>query len=432
MTRNYFKVLFVFFVSGLLIGCATQRPQATFEALDISQAGNLVQKVDNFVVILDASSSMSGSCQGRNKLKFAKEIVSHMNETIPDLKLSGALRTFGQGYCPFHKRTRLIYGLTGYSKAGLQQAVDTVTWAGGKSPLAAAIDATSEDLQSAQGDIAVIIVSDGEDMDDAPVTAAEDMKNAYGDRLCIYTVLVGRGMGLMERIADAGRCGFFVTAGDIASSEGMAGFVEEVFFERTMDSDGDGVLDDADQCPNTPQGVKVDSRGCPLDSDGDGVYDYLDQCPNTPRGLKVDEKGCPIDTDGDGVYDDQDQCPGTPKGAKVNSNGCWVLEGIQFDTGKWNIKPESYPVLDAVVPVLEENPTLKLEVQGHTDNVGSQRSNQKLSENRAEAVMEHFVAKGIQPERLSSAGYGFSKPIASNDTPEGRAKNRRVQLKPVY
>ena len=168
------------------------------------------------------------------------------------------------------------------------------------------------------------------------------------------------------------------------------------------------------------------------DSDGDGVYDYLDQCPNTPKGVKVDEKGCPRDSDGDGVYDDQDQCPGTPKGAKVNDKGCWVLEGIQFDTGKWDIKPKSYPVLDAVVTVLGDNPTLKLEVQGHTDNVGSQASNQKLSENRAASVMEYLVAKGIQRERLSSAGYGFSKPMASNDTAQGRAKNRRVQLKPIY
>ncbi len=88
------------------------------------------------------------------------------------------------------------------------------------------------------------------------------------------------------------------------------------------DSDGDGVLDGLDKCPNTPKGAKIDASGCPIDSDGDGVYDGLDQCPDTPKGAKVDAKGCPIDSDGDGVYDGLDQCPNTPKGAKVDANGC--------------------------------------------------------------------------------------------------------------
>ena len=88
------------------------------------------------------------------------------------------------------------------------------------------------------------------------------------------------------------------------------------------DSDGDGVLDGLDKCPNTPKGAKIDAGGCPIDSDGDGVFDGLDQCPDTPKGAKVDAKGCPIDSDGDGVFDGLDQCPGTPTGAKIDANGC--------------------------------------------------------------------------------------------------------------
>jgi OOP family OmpA-OmpF porin len=437
LTNRYLKPLFFGMVGALLISCAAQRPQTTFQAHDLNpKLRQYVQKVDNFLVILDASASMKEAYQGQAKFTLAKEIVSRMNQTIPDLKLTGALRTFGHSFWPSTRKTTLIYGLTPYSKIECEDALKTVKWANGRSPLNLAIDAASKDLKSAQRKIAVIIVSDGKDMDNAPVQAAINMKKLFGDRLCIYCVLAGNdpaGGKIMEQVAKAGRCGFSVSADSIASAEGMADFVEKVFFKkaRAMDSDGDGVLDNLDRCPNTPRGVKVDRHGCPLDTDGDGVYDYMDQCPNTPKGVTVDAKGCPPDSDGDGVYDYRDQCPATPKGAKVNDKGCWVLERIHFDTGKWDIKPDAYPALDEVLAVLENNPVLRVEIEGHTDNVGSEAYNQKLSANRARAVMEYLVKKGVQPERLSSAGYGLSRPIAPNDTPEGRAKNRRVELTPM-
>ena len=199
-----------------------------------------------------------------------------------------------------------------------------------------------------------------------------------------------------------------------------------------VDSDGDGVYDDTDQCPNTPRGVSVDNRGCPLDSDGDGVYDYLDRCPNTPGGVRVDNQGCPIDSDGDGVYDDMDRCPGTPKGVSVNEVGCWVLKDVYFDTNKWDIKSQFYPSLDEVVEVLNNNPGLKVEIQGHTDNVGSAKYNQTLSEKRAKAVMEYIIKKGIDKDRLSAVGYGLTRPVSDNSTPEGRSLNRRTQIEPIY
>jgi OOP family OmpA-OmpF porin len=198
-----------------------------------------------------------------------------------------------------------------------------------------------------------------------------------------------------------------------------------------LDSDGDGVYDYLDQCPNTPAGVKVDSRGCPPDSDGDGVYDYLDQCPNTPAGTKVDSKGCPLDSDGDGVYDNLDQCPNTPKGAVVDQRGCWVLNDVNFDFDKTNIKAGDAARLDSVIPILENNPSLKIEIQGYTDNKGPADYNQKLSERRAQAVMKYIVKKGIDQSRLNAVGFGLTKPVASNDTREGRAENRRVELNPV-
>jgi hypothetical protein len=197
-----------------------------------------------------------------------------------------------------------------------------------------------------------------------------------------------------------------------------------------LDSDGDGVPDYLDECPGTPRGVAVDGRGCPLDSDGDGVPDYRDKCPGTPKGVKVDSAGCPLDSDGDGVPDYRDACPGTPRGALVDERGCWVIGDTLFDFDKYVIKPQYYPLLDQVISVLKKNPSLHVEIEGHTDNFGSQAYNQILSHRRANAVMNYLIQGGIDKKRLSAVGYDFSRPRASNETEEGRALNRRVQFRP--
>jgi OOP family OmpA-OmpF porin len=194
------------------------------------------------------------------------------------------------------------------------------------------------------------------------------------------------------------------------------------------DSDGDGVLDPDDKCPGTPKGVKVDASGCPLDSDGDGVPDYKDKCPGTPKGVKVDKNGCPLDSDGDGVPDYLDKCPDTPKGVNVDVRGCWIIRDLKFDYNKWDIKPEYHSALDNGVRVLNLNSTMKVEVQGHTDSVGSDAYNKSLSEKRAKAVMDYLISKGISADRLSFAGKGELDPVATNETPEGRAENRRVEF----
>jgi OOP family OmpA-OmpF porin len=406
------------------------------------QSGEYTKKIDNFLVILDASGSMNQYYKGQRKFDIARDIVSGMNQTIPDLGYTGGLRTFGQSWWYFSKKTTRVYGMTPYSQGEFQGALEAVKPVGGISPLARALDSASADLQASRGKIAVILVSDGREMDSTPVAAAKNLRDSFGDRLCIYTVLVGdslEGKRLLEEVATAGRCGFAVSADEISSSEGMARFVEGVFLAKRgkpSDRDGDGVPDTWDKCPDTPRGVEVDARGCPLDSDGDGVYDYLDKCPDTPKGDPVDATGCtvvaaPLDTDEDGVYDYADQCPNTPKGAKVDQRGCWVIQGIQFDTSKADIKSSSYPVLNEVVDVLRQNPTLRVEIQGHTDSTGSASFNKILSQNRAKAVLDYFASKGISRNRLSAMGYGPNRPVASNSTPEGRALNRRVELKPL-
>jgi OOP family OmpA-OmpF porin len=138
-----------------------------------------------------------------------------------------------------------------------------------------------------------------------------------------------------------------------------------------------------------------------------------------------------VDSDGDGVYDDDDYCPDTPRGATVDNRGCWVLQGIEFETNKAEIRPAFEPELESVVTVLKDNPTVRIQVQGHTDSVGNAEYNRVLSERRAKAVMEYLIQEGIDRKRLSAIGLGEARPIASNDSAEGRERNRRVELKPM-
>jgi OOP family OmpA-OmpF porin len=227
------------------------------------------------------------------------------------------------------------------------------------------------------------------------------------------------------------------------------------------DSDGDGVTDDKDKCPNTPKGRKVNAEGCELDSDGDGVVDGLDKCPGTPAGRKVNAEGCELDSDGDGVVDGLDKCPGTPAGRKVDANGCeidtdgdglvdgvdkcptvyaktadgcpppLVLEGVNFDNDQATLRPDAIGILDRAAISLKEWGAVKVEIAGHTDSNNTDEYNQKLSERRANAVRDFLIGKGIAADRLTAKGYGESRPIADNNTEEGRAQNRRVEMVPL-
>ncbi len=261
------------------------------------------------------------------------------------------------------------------------------------------------------------------------------------------------------------------------------------FGPKPTDTDGDGVPDYRDRCPDTPTGVRVDDSGCPLDSDGDGVPDYLDRCPTVPGlekfdgcpdrdgdgiedafdkcpdvpgvaeffgcpdrdgdGIPDNEDKCPDvaglcqfdgcpDRDGDGVPDAVDQCPDEP--GTIANNGCpevraddidainRALENVYFDFDKYEIKAESFESLNKIVNILSENPSYKVLIEAHADNIGSDAYNTTLSGRRGEAVKNYLVSNGIGESRITSQAFGEARPAASNSTAEGRAMNRRVEF----
>ncbi len=221
------------------------------------------------------------------------------------------------------------------------------------------------------------------------------------------------------------------------------------------DTDGDGIEDLDDPCPDEPEDLDgfQDEDGCPdADNDDDQIPDTDDACPDQREDLDgfQDEDGCPdTDNDQDGVpdiddacpdepedmdqYEDEDGCPEDQAVAVITSEEIVIKDQIHFETAKATLRHESLATLDEVLGILERNPQVRVSIEGHTDDVGSERFNQELSEARARSVLrylvEHAQDSSFMEDRLSIEGYGESRPIADNSTPEGKARNRRVEFK---
>lgn len=211
-------------------------------------------------------------------------------------------------------------------------------------------------------------------------------------------------------------------------------------FDGCPDTDNDGIMDSDDACPNEPGLMKF--RGCP-DTDKDGIPDKLDSCVNEAG--TENTHGCP-DTDGDGIIDRDDKCPN--ESGPIETMGCppvvdpnvvvlsaeekkviqEAFSNLEFETGTAKIKESSFSSLDLLAELLQSKPDYKLKINGYTDNVGKAAANQKLSQNRANAIRDYLVSKSIDTTRMNAKGFGSKNPIADNKTPEGRQRNRRVEF----
>jgi len=393
--KHLLKIIYVLFLGFFLSSCASMTAEPPPNYICASQdlnpmvkKGEYVKKVDNFLVILDTSSTMAEKqtiswYKKQKKFLHAKDLISCMNQTIPDIELNGGMRVFGKS----QPEEGLIYGMTEYTKAGLDNAILSLEKTGGFSPIAESIALTRMDLEETTGKTAVILFSDGKNTDGSdPVLAAKEMKSQFGDNLCIYTVLLGessKGKTIMDGIADVGKCDFVIAtdAKTLISTNAMTDFVINVFLG------------------------KADKPLPLMDSDGDGVTDNIDKCPETPKGIKVDRVGCPI-----------------PIKEKIT-----ITLYIKFDFDKDMVKPEYHSQIEEVANFLKAYPDKDVDLEGHTDSEGSDAYNLDLSQRRTASVKNVLVETfGIDAARITTEGFGESQPVTTNETPEGREQNRRV------
>ncbi|WP_428355787.1 OmpA family protein [Methyloprofundus sp.] len=374
---------------ALLSGCATEPTSyPSFTAAPVAQATSTAafkQKTDTVYVILDASSSTrvtyDGNDSGDSKLDVEKQTLYRLNKTIPaNIRLNSAMQTYGSGHCLDWSSTKTDQSLTKYTAKGFQTALDQTQCASGGSPMNKALLQAATDLDSASGNTAVLILSDGQQLPDNTLAAAQALEDKFGSRLCIYSIWVGNsydtsGQVVLQELSNISNCGKSMTAAELSSSSSMASFVEGMLYTS-------GAVAVA----------QVTSR----DSDGDGVDDAYDKCKNTPSG------------------------------AKVNSNGCWSYNSVDFGFDSAKISPAFAPLFENAISTLKRNPNMTVELEGHTDSTGPEAYNMGLSERRAKAVKNHLVENGIDASRLATKGFGEANPIAPNDTAEGRAENRRV------
>jgi len=364
-----------------LSGCATViKPVPAQDLNPKLKSGALVQKTDNFQVILDTSASMDEpytwkhfeytSPMQTTKLEYQQHLARLFNDTIPDMKLTAGLRDFaGRRWLTRNFDTKLWYGMSPWVRADLGKAIFAVNTAGVESPLDLALDAATLDLKPLAGKSAVIIFSDGLDMPKA-VASAQAMKATLKDNVCIYAVLIGpdrmtidepkgEGRALLEKVVKAGDCGAMVNAKDVETAAGMAAFVERVFLGPAPPPP-----------PAAPAPVVVP--------------------PVVPA-------------------------PAAPE----------KLESIYFDFDKYVIKPEFRDALKRNAEWLRENPNAKVVVEGNCDERGTNEYNMALGQRRADAAAKYLMDLGIAKDRVSTVSFGEEKPICTESNEACWSKNRR-------
>ncbi len=367
-----------------------------------------IKKIDNFIIIIDMSGSMGHGYLNFHKKKsqMVYKTLNNMAYMIPALGYNYAVYQVC-GFKPYIKNA--IYSTNSFKDVleKLKPKLVNKSFFGPPTNLGKGLLAIDKDLPTLKGKTAVLIFSDGgQNSGPDPVSAAKTFYRDHNKMVCFHVISYAtnkRDRKILEDIARIGGCGNIVDGKDVTCRKTLAQFVQNIFYIRIKDSDGDGVPDSMDWCPKTPKGVKVDKDGCPYDSDHDGIYDYLDKCPNTPSKYRVDNSGCPIPLK--------------------------IVSHINFKSNSAEIAPVYYKLLNRIGKLLIDNNNSKVTIVGHTDNIGSKEYNKKLSERRALAIKHYLIKKfKIDPARIKAVGFGESMPIANNNTEEGRSKNRRVEF----
>jgi len=379
-TKHLIISLLVLVLALVLSGCAGKSMSpadlgcTNNNTNSMLRSGDYQKKIDSFLIIQDASSSMSekagtiGSYD--SKLAQSKDMVRCLNATLPDnFDVNAGLRGFG----PFYSEKGLIYGMEGYSQAGLDSAILSIGETGGMSPIANALIHGAYDLLDKPGKKAAILLSDGVNTDAAsnPVAAAASMKEMHGNNICIYTILIGddpKGKVIMEEIAAAGKCGFAINSSAINSegtfyigdAQGMDKFVTEVFLSKIM-----------------------------------------------KKPAPVMKKPAPV--------------------MKKPVEKISITLFIEFDYDKDVVRPQHHDDVEKIADSMKKYSKANVLLEGHTDNEGTELYNMGLSRRRAESVKRYLVENfNVNASRIETVGYGQSNPASTNDTPAGQQKNRRV------
>ncbi len=375
MNRSNLFVGLVLSVTLVMIGCSTPQPMTSFTPQDLDsqfRSGRYEPKVDNFVVVFDASSSMNEAYKGsvhagHSKFDVAKDLVHRMNVTMPALPIQGGMTAFGLDPNVSKNPTTVVYGPTDYTQAGMEEGLSAIGMPGGTTPLGLGLAGAADMLKNASGDVAVILFSDGKEnttTTPAALEAADKLKQQFGPNVCLHTVFVGNtesGRQLMSDLAAATDCGVAASADEIASSQGMADFVEKVFLAAAAPK------------------PKPAPKPAPL-----------------PQ-------------------------------PKIS----WILSGVNFDLDSDVVREDAKEILKSDIKILRENPQIRVEVQGHTCDLGAAEYNRNLSDRRAKSIKAYLVSQGVEENRLEARGYGEDRPRFPNDGEENRKKNRRVELVPL-
>ena len=381
MVRNLIKLLVVVVSLALLGGCAAGLKP--FPAQDLNpklKSGALVQKTNNFEMILDTSASMDDPYEWYHfdytspvktmKLEYEQQLARLFNDTIPNLKLTAGLRDFaGERWLSRPYNTKLWYGMAPYVKADLGKSIYEVNTGGVESPLDLALDAATADLKPLAGQSAVIIFSDGLEMPKA-VASAQAMKATLKDKVCIYAVLIGKdivtqeapqgeGKKLLDQVVKAGQCGFLVNAKDVETAAGMADFVEKIFL-------GPAAAAAAVAAP--------------------------------------------------------------PAAALLPPGAIAQLDTVYFDYDKYNVKTEFKDTVKKNADYFKANKANNVLVAGNCDERGTNEYNMALGQRRADSAAKALQAAGVEAKRIKTVSYGEERPVCKESTEACWGKNRNAMF----